>query len=212
MNWFKTNVINFFNNSLKEICALTVGLVFMLFAFRFNVPTWDNVFIFIVLLLLSSVIRYNFVAQEILIKDMKKLSEEKKIISYILSKNIFSFLLTLVILAITCIILFIFNNSLVSYNLLINIFILSIFIISFENIIFMFRNKPVELRDNNFSAIKNIELGYKDLIDSIPSIISTIIVTLFNVYIVSPNIYQAFVTLIMSVILLNLKLNNSITK
>lgn len=210
MNWLFKTVNNFFNATFKEIISLLIGLTFCFVGLRYKLPNWSNVYIFAVLILLSSLLRYNFVGDSVQKNDFEDLSKNRNILSYILGKCFFSYALTILIIFVHSLILFFLNSSLINIDLFKTLLILGLLVVAYENIIFIFHNKGVKLRSNDFSTAENIDLGFKDLIDSIPSIVSTILLVLFYVYVGLPSWYSAIILFLASVIFLHTKIKRLI--
>ena len=211
MCWIKENIKLFFGVGKKELISFFIGILILLIGFKIKAPQLNDTYIVIILVFLTMICRYNFVADYIYISDMRNLRINKNYGMYILAKNIFSLNIVAFIVFIVSLANFIITghvNSLVYYLTLLN---LGISIIMFNNFIFIFHNKPSELRDNEYSAIKNIELGYKDLIESAPSLISVALVFLFYKYIGLRSIIYTIIAWIFSVIFLRMKLKESLS-
>lgn len=203
MYWFKENTKLFFQTMKKEIIAFFSGVLILFIGFRIKAPKLYTGYALAVLVLLSMACRYNYVADYILKSDMKNLYINKKTVSYILGKNIFSFILTFSIVFIVFIVNILMPQISLGANYYINIIKLGLCIIAFNNIILIFHNKSSELRSNDYPPIKNIELGFKDLIESLPSLVIVFCVYFFNMYFYEITMYEAIATWIFSIIILN---------
>ena len=211
MCWIKENIKLFFGVGKKELISFFIGILILLIGFKIKAPQLNDTYIVIILVFLTMICRYNFVADYIYISDMRNLRINKNYGMYILAKNIFSLNIVAFIVFIVSLANFIITghvNSLVYYLTLLN---LGISIIMFNNFIFIFHNKLSELRDNEYSAIKNIELGYKDLIESTPSLISVALVFLFYKYVGLGSIIYTIIAWIFSVVFLRMKLKESLS-
>jgi len=205
------NIKQFFDATLKEILALVLGLALIFLMLRLDLPDFNTGYMLGILMLVTMVCRYNFVAEYIIKEDFIELKKNKATLKYIISKNIISLFLVVMLVFIVFLLEIIITRSSLSYEFYFSSLVLATFIIAFNNIIFMFSNKSVELRSNEFEVSTNIQLGFKDLISSLPSIFSVFIVFYFNQYVYTINIYNALMMQIMSIILLNSTLKNKYT-
>ncbi|MPQ45354.1 hypothetical protein, partial [Clostridium tarantellae] len=97
MYWFKESFKLFFSATKKELLSLFCGTLVLLVGFLLNAPEFKIGYAISILILLTMMCRYNFVADFIIDSDLQNLKKNKKFFSYIISKNIFSFLLTFII-------------------------------------------------------------------------------------------------------------------
>ena len=206
MYWLKQSIKLFFNAEKKEICSFFFGVLVLLVGFRLNAPKLESEYTIIILTIVTMICRYNFVADYIAKSDMDNLHKEGKVVSYIISKNVFSIMLTFSIVSISSVIYFLIGKINLEVNYYITLFSLGICIVALNNLILIFHNKPSELRSNDYKAVKNVELGFKDLIESLPSLMIVFFIYFFNKYCYNVYVYQAIVIWILSIIMLDIKL------
>lgn len=211
MYWIKENLKLFFGVGKKELISFFIGILILLIGFKIKAPQLNDTYIVIILVFLTMICRYNFVADYIYISDMRNLRRNKNYVMYILTKNIFSLTVVTFIVFIVSLTNFIITGHINSLSYYLTLLNLGINIITFNNFIFIFHNKPSELRDNEYSAIKNIELGYKDLIESTPSLISVALVFVLYKYVGLELITYNIVAWIVSIILLSMKLRETLS-
>ena len=204
--WFKESLKLFFTAEKKEIISFFLGVIILFIGCYLKAPQLENVYTIGILTMLTMVCRYNFVADYIISLDIKNLITNKNIIAYIVSKNILSFLITFFTMSTIFLLQFVITNKLFSINYYLRLTILGICVISLNNIIFIFHNKPSKLRSNNYSVKQNIKLGFKDLIESLPSLIIVFGIYYFNRYFYTISFYQCVLVLVFSIILLKIKL------
>jgi len=202
------NIRRFFYATIKEIISLVGGLILIFLLLRLHDPTFIDGYMLGILMLVAMVCRYSFVSEHIIKEDFIELRKTKYIFKYIIFKNIFSLSLVGVLVFIVALLEIIITKEVLSYEFYFSNLVLAIFIVAINNIIFIFNSKPLELRTNEFDASTNIQLGFKDLINSLPCVLSVFIIFYFNKYLYNINMYNAVTTEMMSIILLNITLKN----
>lgn len=184
MYWLK-EVLKIFSKNKKDWATLFFGMLFLSLMVYFKSPNMISLQTIIILIILTSINRYNFVSDYILKSDMDKLRKNKNIISYIFSKNLFSF--GIIILFVFCELIGIWaiDGSLAKSRYYITIIVLSLCVLAIDNIVFIFLNKPSKLTSKELTSEENIKIGLKDLAESLPSIILVVII-----YFINKNFYE----------------------
>lgn len=178
--------------------------------FRLNAPKLEAEYTIIIFTILTMACRYNFVAEYIAKFDVDNLHKEGKVVLYIISKNVFSIMLTFAIVFISSVIYFFIRKTNLAVDYYITLFSLAICIGALNNLILIFHNKASELRSNDYSVVENVELGFKDLLESLPSLIIVFFTYFFNKYCYNVYVYQGIVIWILSIIMVDIKLKSLI--
>ncbi|WP_029452162.1 hypothetical protein [Clostridium algidicarnis] len=210
MYWLKQSIKLFFYAEKKEICSFFFGVLVLLVGFRLNAPKLEAEYTIIILTIVTMACRYNFVADYIAKSDMDNLCKKGKVVSYIVSKNVFSITLTFSIVFISSVIYFFIRKTNLAVDYYITLLNLGVCTVALNNLILIFHNKPSELRSNDYKMVKNVELGFKDLLESLPSLIIVFLIYYFNKYCYNVYIYQGIVIWILSIIMLDIKLKSLI--
>ncbi|ATD54803.1 hypothetical protein [Clostridium chauvoei] len=202
------NIKQIFDYKIKEFLALSGGLTLIFLLTRLDNPEFIDGYMIAILITISMIGRYNFVSEHIVKEDYIYLKKYKATLKYIISKNIVTLLLVISLVFIVFLLEFIITRATLSYEFYFESLILSILTIAFNNISFMFNNKTEKSTSDKFDEWTSIVLGFKSLINSLPSILIVFIILYFNKYLYNINLYDALIVEIMSIILLNFKLKN----
>ena len=202
------NIKQIFDYKIKEFLALSGGLTLIFLLTRLDTPDFIDGYMLAILITISMMGRYNFVSEHIVKEDSIYLKKHKATLKYIISKNLVTLCLVMILVFIVFLLEFIITKATLSYEFYFKSLILSILTMAFNNIIFMFNNKPEKSSSAEFDEWTSIVLGFKSLINSLPSILIVFIILYFNKYLYNINMYDALIVEIMSIILLNFKLKS----
>lgn len=202
------NIKQIFDYKIKEFLALSGGLTLIFLLTRLDTPDFIDGYMLAILITISMMGRYNFVSDHIVKEDSIYLKKHKATLKYIIIKNIVTLFFVMILVFIVFLLEFIITKATLSYEFYFKSLILSILTMAFNNIIFMFNNKPEKSSSAEFDEWTNIVLGFKSLINSLPSILIVFIILYFNKYLYNINMYDALIVEIMSIILLNFKLKS----
>ncbi|AYE33837.1 MAG: hypothetical protein E6940_11880 [Clostridium septicum] len=202
------NIKQIFDYKIKEFLALSGGLTLIFLLTRLDTPDFIDGYMLAILITISMMGRYNFVSEHIVKEDSIYLKKHKATLKYIISKNLVTLFLVMILVFIVFLLEFIITKATLSYEFYFKSLILSILTMAFNNIIFMFNNKPEKSSSAEFDEWTSIVLGFKSLINSLPSILIVFIILYFNKYLYNINMYDALIVEIMSIILLNFKLKS----
>ncbi|NLZ35220.1 MAG: hypothetical protein GX889_10035 [Clostridiales bacterium] len=202
------NIKRMFDYNIKEFLVLSGGVTLIFLLARLDNPEFIDGYMIAILITISMIGRYNFISEHIIKEDSIELKKNKSTLKYIISKNLITLFLVIILVFIVFLLEFIITKATLSYEFYFKSLILSILTIAFNNIIFMFNNKPEKSRSAEFDEWTNISLGFKSLINSLPSILTVFIILYFNKYLYNINMYDALIVEIMSIIFLNLNLKS----
>ncbi|MEN8435401.1 hypothetical protein NX821_002609 [Clostridium septicum] len=202
------NIKQIFDYKIKEFLALSGGLTLIFLLTRLDTPDFIDGYMLAILITISMMGRYNFVSDHIVKEDSIYLKKHKATLKYIIIKNIVTLFFVMILVFIVFLLEFIITKATLSYEFYFESLILSILTMAFNNIIFMFNNKPEKSSSAEFDEWTSIVLGFKSLINSLPSILIVFIILYFNKYLYNINMYDALIIEIMSIILLNFKLKS----
>ncbi|WP_066675788.1 hypothetical protein ACT1UF_13065 [Clostridium septicum] len=202
------NIKQIFDYKIKEFLALSGGLTLIFLLTRLDTPDFIDGYMLAILITISMMGRYNFVSDHIVKEDSIYLKKHKATLKYIIIKNIVTLFFVMILVFIVFLLEFIITKATLSYEFYFESLILSILTMAFNNIIFMFNNKPEKSSSAEFDEWTSIVLGFKSLINSLPSILIVFIILYFNKYLYNINMYDALIVEIMSIILLNFKLKS----
>lgn len=202
------NIKQIFDYKIKEFLALSGGLTLIFLLTRLDTPDFIDGYMLAILITISMMGRYNFVSDYIVKEDSIYLKKHKATLKYIIIKNIVTLFFVMILVFIVFLLEFIITKATLSYEFYFESLILSILTMAFNNIIFMFNNKPEKSSSAEFDEWTSIVLGFKSLINSLPSILIVFIILYFNKYLYNINMYDALIIEIMSIILLNFKLKS----
>ncbi|GAA0364354.1 hypothetical protein GCM10008932_15880 [Alkalibacterium iburiense] len=99
----------------------------------------------------------------------------------------------------------VFNRNILKIFFILEIFSYIFFVLDFENIIYIFHNKPVEAYTGGFKRddLNGIKVGTKNIIDQLPSLISiSVLSVILFVFSLKPTIYFAIFYYILCVVIL----------
>lgn len=202
------NIKQIFDYKIKEFLALSGGLTLIFLLTRLDTPDFIDGYMLAILITISMMGRYNFVSEHIVKEDSIYLKKHKATLKYIIIKNIVTLFFVMILVFIVFLLEFIITKATLSYEFYFKSLILSILTMAFNNIIFMFNNKPEKSSSAEFDEWTSIVLGFKSLINSLPSILIVFMILYFNKYLYNINMYDALIVEIMSIILLNFKLKS----
>lgn len=202
------NIKQIFDYKIKEFLVLSGGLTGIFLLTRLDTPDFIDGYMLAILITVSMIGRYNFVSDHIVKEDYIYLKKYKATLKYIIIKNIVTLFFVMILVFIVFLLEFIITKATLSYEFYFKSLILSILTMAFNNIIFMFNNKPEKSSSAEFDEWTSIVLGFKSLINSLPSILIVFIILYFNKYLYNINMYDALIIEIMSIILLNFKLKS----
>lgn len=202
------NIKQIFDYKIKEFLALSGGLTLIFLLTRLDTPDFIDGYMLAILITIFMMGRYNFVSDHIVKEDSIYLKKHKATLKYIIIKNIVTLFFVMILVFIVFLLEFIITKATLSYEFYFKSLILSILTMAFNNIIFMFNNKPEKSSSAEFDEWTSIVLGFKSLINSLPSILIVFIILYFNKYLYNINMYDALIVEIMSIILLNFKLKS----
>lgn len=165
-----------------EIFSLIFGLTFILSFALINMPTWPQVFVLALAVLLSSVFRF-ISTDESFFEERYELKNRKELLYYIISKNFFALLFTALILF-----LVFFSVSIINHLGFIEkisfdggVYFTSLgLVLSSENIILIFNNKMVKSFDNGLKRDlkRDVVVGLDNFINFLASLVSNIFITI----------------------------------
>lgn len=140
--FFKDTFKKFFDEKLIFIIFTILAMVYLSLKLLINGGGLIFLFYFFISLLTSLIFREACLSDEIYFEDKKKLNKNN-ILSYILSKNLFTIFLTGVLVILVFLLSFLLKYKLVGIKDFFDIIILILATLASENIVLLFHNKPI---------------------------------------------------------------------
>lgn len=144
------NIKRMFDYNIKEFLVLSGGVTLIFLLARLDNPEFIDGYMIAILITISMIGRYNFISEHIIKEDSIELKKNKSTLKYIISKNLITLFLVIILVFIVFLLEFIITKATLSYEFYFKSLILSILTIAFNNIIFMFNNKPEKSRSAEF--------------------------------------------------------------
>ncbi|QQN56638.1 hypothetical protein I6H46_03265 [Anaerococcus obesiensis] len=140
--FFKDTFKKYFDEKLIFIIFTILAMVYLSLKLLINRGGLIFLFYFFISLLTSLIFREACLSDEIYFEDKKKLNKNN-ILSYILSKNLFTIFLTGVLVILVFLLSFLLKYKLVGIKDFFDIIILILATLASENIVLLFYNKPI---------------------------------------------------------------------
>lgn len=179
--YLKKTVRKFFiKDASHDLYWFLFGLVFLFTFALIQMPHW--IFCLGIGVLTSAIFRY-ITKDDLFYEEFQKLNTRNNKLRYILSKNIF----TLFFLAVFVLFLYFISNIGIKLGLIgVNdfefriVFSIIIYILATENIILIFNHKMIPSYKSGYKRnySEDLEVGMKNLMDMIPSLIINVILSI----------------------------------
>lgn len=140
--FFKDTFKKYFDEKLIFIIFTILAMVYLSLKLLINGEGPIFLFYFLISILTSLIFREACLSDEIYFEDKKKLNKNN-ILSYILSKNLFTIFLTGVLVILVFLLSFLLKYKLVGIKDFFDIIILILATLASENIVLLFHNKPI---------------------------------------------------------------------
>lgn len=140
--FLKDTFKKFFDEKLIFIIFTILAMVYIFLKILIEANGLIFLFYFSISLLTSLIFRESCLSDEIYFEDKKKLNKNN-ILSYILSKNLFTIFLTGVLVILVFLLSFLLKYKLVGIKDFFDIIILILATLASENIVLLFHNKPI---------------------------------------------------------------------
>lgn len=174
--FFKDTFKKFFDEKLIFIIFTILAMVYIFLKILIGANGLIFLFYFSISLLTSLIFREACLSDEIYFEDKKKLNKNN-ILSYILSKNLFTIFLAGVLVILVFLLSFLLKYKLVGIKDFFDIIILILATLASENIVLLFHNKPIFTEyPKSMVGDKYIGKGYIKSI--LPSFFINLLITL----------------------------------
>lgn len=140
--FLKDTFKKYFDEKLIFIIFTILAMVYLSLKLLINGGGLIFLFYFFISILTSLIFREACLSDEIYFEDKKKLNKNN-ILSYILSKNLFTIFLTGVLVILVFLLSFLLKYKLVGIKDFFDIIILILATLASENIVLLFHNKPI---------------------------------------------------------------------
>lgn len=174
--FFKDTFKRFFDEKLIFIILTISAFTYLLLKLLIEADGLIFLFYFSISLLTSLIFREACLSDEIYFEDKKKLNKNN-ILSYILSKNLFTIFLTGVLVILVFLLSFLLKYKLVGIKDFFDIIILILATLASENIILLFYNKPI-FTEHPKSVIGDKYIGKGYIKSILPSFFIDLLITL----------------------------------
>lgn len=174
--FFKDTFKRFFDEKLIFIILTISALAYLLLKLLIEADGLIFLFYFSISLLTSLIFRESCLSDEIYFEDKKKLNKNN-ILSYILSKNLFTIFLTGVLVILVFLLSFLLKYKLVGIKDFFDILILILATLASENIVLLFYNKPI-FTEHPKSMIGDKYIGKNYIKSFLPSFFIDLLITL----------------------------------
>lgn len=174
--FFKDTFKRFFDEKLIFIILTISALAYLLLKLLIEADGLIFLFYFSISLLTSLIFRESCLSDEIYFEDKKKLNKNN-ILSYILSKNLFTIFLTGVLVILVFLLSFLLKYNLVGIKDFFDILILILATLASENIVLLFHNKPI-ITEYPKSMIGDKYIGKNYIKSFLPSFFIDLLITL----------------------------------
>lgn len=174
--FFKDTFKRFFDEKLIFIILTISALAYLLLKLLIEADGLIFLFYFSISLLTSLIFRESCLSDEIYFEDKKKLNKNN-ILSYILSKNLFTIFLTGVLVILVFLLSFLLKYKLVGIKDFFDILILILATLASENIVLLFYNKPI-FTEHPKSMIGDKYIGKNYIKSFLPSFFIDLLISL----------------------------------
>lgn len=171
-----------------------------------NLAIEDSSVLFFIgmMILTSSLFRLSLVNHNFANNDLPKLNKDN-VLDFIISKNAFTLLFILIILTLTTLSSSVLEGYFFNFSFFFQVLGYTLFVLGTENIIYIIHNKTVQGYAGGYKrdASADIQVGAKDIINSIPSLTFILFFSILFFFIdYTPSIYMALYYLLVCMIIL----------
>lgn len=174
--FLKDTFKKYFDEKLIFIIFTILAMVYLALKLLINGVGLIFLFYFFISLLTSLIFREACLSDEIYFEDKKKLNKNN-ILSYILSKNLFTIFLAGVIVILVFLLSFLLKYKLVGIKDFFDIIILILATLASENIVLLFHNKPI-FTEYPKSMVRDKYIGKSYIKSILPSFFIDLLITL----------------------------------
>ena len=202
--FFKDTFKKFFDEKLIFIIFTILAMVYIFLKILIEANGLIFLFYFSISLLTSLIFRESCLSDEIYFEDKKKLNKNN-ILSYILSKNLFSIFLVSILVILVFLLSFLLKYKLVDIKDFFDILILILATLASENIVLLFYNKPI-FTEHPKSMIGDKYIGKSYIKSLLPSFFIDLLITL--VFEISSLKYLFIMCYLISTIIFYIRVKN----
>lgn len=174
--FLKDTFKKYFDEKLIFIIFTILAMVYLSLKLLINGGGLIFLFYFFISILTSLIFREACLSDEIYFEDKKKLNKNN-ILSYILSKNLFTIFLTGVLVILVFLLSFLLKYKLVGIKDFFDIIILILATLASENIVLLFHNKPI-FTEYPKSMVRDKYIGKSYIKSILPSFFINLLITL----------------------------------